>query len=116
MISITILGEIFPPKSPKEGPLKIIGKTADGYILEASEEEVANFVGYYGYEQRGQYRSGTEIRESPLFDQLKFLKTRDGTLANIIGLLRQYADNLELIDPVAIKEIHEGAPIEAKIG
>ena len=95
--------------------MKIIGKTADGYILEASEEEVTNFVGYYRHEKRGEYRPGTVIKVSPLFDQLKFLESRTGTLSNIIHLLREYADKLELIDPVVIKEIHEGAPIEAKI-
>lgn len=88
--------------------MKIIGKTNYGYILEASEEEISNFVGFYRHEQRGEYRPGTEIKVSPLFDQLEFLKTREGTLANIISLLREYAGKLELIDPIVIREISEG--------
>ena len=33
--------------------MKIIGKTEDGYIIEASQDEVANLIGYYSkYDDR----------------------------------------------------------------
>ena len=88
--------------------MKVIGQTEYGYILEASHEEVSNYAGYYGIDKRGRFPVRTEIRVSPQFDQLRFLKSRQGTLENIVSLLREYAGKLELIDPIAIKEISEG--------
>lgn len=82
--------------------MKVIAKTDKGYILEATEREVANYAGYY-YERSHGYRQpriGCEIVVSPMYSQLEKLKETEKSLISCQSTLRGLADLLEVQAPL----------------
>lgn len=80
--------------------MKIIGKTRHGFIVEASETEVANILGFYGpYYPSGcpKLEVGNEIKVSDLYERLHAMRKSEVTLADCRKSLRSLAD---LIDPI----------------
>ena len=91
--------------------MKIIGKTENGYIVEASKDDVANLVGYHGqYDTKYKPLSvGDEILVSKMFRQLYELKNNQPELQKVVGTLRNLADLLEPVCPVIEAQIREAA-------
>ena len=80
--------------------MKIIGKRRDGFIVQASESEIANILGYYGsYPSAGcpKLEVGIEIEVSALYNRLNAMRKSEETLADCRKSLRSLAD---LIDPI----------------
>lgn len=87
----------------------IIGKTGGGYILEASQEELAHLAGYYfkGDHTRPAYegsplRVGDKIEIHKMYDQLHEQAQLQDKIAEAKGLLRAAARSLDLVDPVVL--------------
>jgi len=68
--------------------MKIIGRTKDGFILEASKNDVAAMEGLYSYQK--QFEVGDLIDMSGLFSKCKSIDTA----FNDIDHLRQSAENI----------------------
>lgn len=84
--------------------MKVIGKTTDGFIIEASEREVSRLIGFYSGAETGHPKLvvGAEIKVSEMYDQLYALRNNRNTLAKEAEKLRMIAGLLENSDPVAL--------------
>lgn len=84
--------------------MKIIGKTSEnGLLLSATEDEVANLIGYYGkYSEDAQshLKPGTDIHISEIFKTLYYMSTRKRELEEAAAKLRCCADAITLTCPV----------------
>ncbi len=86
--------------------MKIIANTVRGYILEATEDEIAKLVGYKGiYNVPSDKKSdllkiGTVVEVDSMFDQLYTLEHNKAELSKVSDKLRKYADNLEAVRPI----------------
>jgi len=82
--------------------MKIIGTTKEGFILEATENECANLIGFYysDFEARKQLKFGNEILVNSLFRQLYDLKNRGESLERCANELEAIASLLRLQAPV----------------
>lgn len=85
--------------------MKIIGTTKDGFILEASENEVANLIGYYSrYDMREKEtappKPGDTIRIHEMYQRLYVLASRRGQIKTAQKMLLDAASELELVDPI----------------
>ena len=79
--------------------MKIIGKTKDGFILEASADEVANLTGAYSqFHDNPKPCVGGEIQVAPMFHQLYKLANHRRQVADVRDTLRNMADNLEPVE------------------
>jgi hypothetical protein len=89
--------------------MKIIGKSENGFILEASRDEVANLIGYYFSCSDGckMPSIGDELQVSKMYRQLYDLKNRQPELQKVVGTLRGLADMLEPVCPVIEKAAKE---------
>lgn len=68
--------------------IKIIGKTEDGFILEASKDDVAAMEGLYSHEKR--FEVGDLIDMKGLFSRCKSIDIA----FNNIERLRNFAENI----------------------
>ena len=84
--------------------MKIIGKTERGFILESSEDEVANLIGHYSaytnVDGCPKLNMGDIICVHSMYKQLYDIKHKAGELSKISKTLRQVADLVELHDPI----------------
>ena len=83
--------------------MKIIGKTAEGYILESSADELAEFIGFYSHwqmEKGTRLEVGMEIQVHKMYKQLNALAGNQKALASMAAQIRNVADLLEVHDPV----------------
>lgn len=86
----------------------VIGKTENGYILEASRGEVAHLIGYYSeYDKESRVNVGDEIQVNKMFNQLYELKDNAPELNKVVKTLRNLADLLEPVCPVIEKAVKE---------
>jgi hypothetical protein len=90
--------------------LNIIGKTEDGYILDASNNEVANLIGYHSdYHMRAETKKtisvGDNIQISVMYQQLYNLKNNEPKLKDTVKMLRGLADSLEPVCPIIEAQI-----------
>ncbi len=86
--------------------MRIIGKTDNGFILEASGSELEQLDDkYYGH---GRYGIGSEITVNAMYDQVKFLNRHHSEIEVAKKSLSRIIDNLELIDPF-VSPTDEGA-------
>lgn len=91
--------------------MKVIAKTKDGYLLEASETEIANLIGYYsqyesGFDRRG-LNIGDSLKISEMFQQLYSLKKNLPLLSKTAAEFRNLADLLEVKDPILRRRVEE---------
>lgn len=79
--------------------MKIIGTTQNGFILEATENELANIAGYYSKFSgiSDKFKLGTEIAVSDIYKQLDTLATAKAELAAIETQLTNVASTLKTI-------------------
>ena len=91
--------------------MKIIGKTNDGFIIQASKTEVANIIGFYSeYDNdygKNKPEIGTEIRLHDMYAQLYTLANHQKELGNIAVRLEDYAKTLRIIEPIINKMVTE---------
>lgn len=82
--------------------MKIIGKTPKGYIVEASESDVANLCGYYFAGASGYKRPeiGDTINVDAMYTQLYKSKSYEEDLLKASSSLRAIADSLLPIVPI----------------
>jgi len=90
--------------------MKIIGKTENGYIIEASKDDVANLIGYYShYSKEVNISVGDEIQVSKMYQQLHDLERSQPEMRKVVSTLRGMADLLEPVCPVIEKRVKEAA-------
>lgn len=94
--------------------MKIIGRTASGYIVEASDIELANAAGYASYAQtpgwvpepgshwRGAFKIGTEFKPIDTHKYLNNLRDNEDKVRQSETLLRALADMLHTALPTTI--------------
>lgn len=93
--------------------MKIIGRTSDGFILQATEEEVGSVAGLTFPTYRNHFGIGDEVQVSHVFSHLLQLENNRGSLAQHAREIRAIADLLEAKNPVlkaeaeAVKELHK---------
>ena len=90
--------------------MKVIGKSQNGFILDASSQEVARLIGYYSSYEKGATSSvGDEIQVDKMYEQLYKLEHNQPELRKVVDTLRGLADLLEPVCPVLEKQIEEAA-------
>lgn len=78
--------------------MKIIGKTGNGYIIDASNDELANLLGYYshysfgGGNERMTPKIGDEVNVAQMFKHLYELGSAQKEIAATAAKLRTAAD------------------------
>lgn len=94
--------------------MKIIGRTARGYIVEATMEELADSAGYAdvtampgwtpepGYRFRGDFSIGTEIKPTEAHKYLQKLRDSEDKVRKSETLLRALADMLHTALPTTV--------------
>jgi len=81
--------------------MKIIGRTKNGFIIEAIDNEVYNLIGYYSkYDNAPHLDVGDNINVNKMFSQLYNLKNTEKYLATVSKELRSIADYLVIVQPV----------------
>ncbi len=85
--------------------MKVIGKSKDGYIFEASNYEIANLIGYYAlYDYKNNLgeglKVGDEIQISKMYRQLQQLAEHQREIESVIETLKETAETLTLVPPV----------------
>lgn len=83
--------------------MKIIGRTKEGYILDASSDEIANLVGYYGkyfLEKKVHLNIGDEINISQMYKQLYDLSRKHEEIENAKEKLSECIKYMDEIAPV----------------
>lgn len=107
--------------------MKIIAKTAKGYLVEASQAELTHVAGYFhatevpgwqreGYSSyNGSFPIGTEIKPSASYDYLKKLREAEADVKKSEGMLRALADMLHQALPETIvpPDVAEGEARDA---
>jgi hypothetical protein len=91
--------------------MKIIGSTNNGFIVEASEDEIANLCGYYSkYQHSEQLRTnvpvkvGDSINVAQMYSQLILLASLESRMADARGILKTVTGGLTMVDPI-IREV-----------
>lgn len=86
--------------------MKILGEARKhcdrSFIVEVSENELANLCGYYfcGADGCPEFEAGDEIPISEMYQRLYSLKRAEGDIARVTGSLQGIIDNLQLINPI----------------
>jgi hypothetical protein len=102
--------------------MKVIGTTKRGFLLDASDDEVARLIGYYSsYAVRDKFRKskvvnvGDEIQISEMYNSLIELVGKVKTMEQIRASLRAVAASMEIVDPLLreIEEITDAHPASA---
>lgn len=79
--------------------MKIIGKAKDSFILQASENEVANLVGHYSHWDV-RLETGDEINVAKMYHQLRSLSVLRTEIESTKETLLEMAKSLEVVLPV----------------
>jgi len=83
--------------------MKILGKTGEGYILEASNKELAHLVGFFSEYEMNYLIVGTEIEINHMYNQLYDLSHMENDLQQIADKLEKYAETLRPLMPLHIE-------------
>lgn len=84
--------------------MTIIGKTPSGFIIQATEKEIANLCGYYSAtadSKIGTLQAGAEIKVNEMFQQLYKLSFMKQEVMEVQNKLREYANALDRVVPFA---------------
>ena len=92
--------------------MKIIGQTAEGFLLSATEDEVYNLVGYYSRYSDGakKLKPGDEINIGAMFMQLYRLRDYEKQVHELRMKLQNAIDCLTMAEPVAREIFAEPQP------
>jgi len=88
--------------------MKIIGKTENGFILDATMQEVANLVGFYSKFKVADIQVGREIDVHRMYHQLYELHHMEKQVGEIADQFEKYARELRPIMPIHIVASTEG--------
>lgn len=84
--------------------MKIIGRSENGYIINATHDEVVNLLGYYSkYAQEYKNKAigiGSEINVSDMYNQLYKLANSHDDIVRAKDALKKCIENLELVNPL----------------
>ena len=82
--------------------MKILGKTKDGFIMEATKKEVANLIGFYSdYDSDlPRIEAGHVIKVAEMFTKLYNLAREKDTIKKAVTQVRGLCDLLEINDPL----------------
>lgn len=82
--------------------MKVVGRTREGFILTATQNELANLLGYYygGADGCPALDSLDEIKVSEMYDQLYRLASKKDALSKVAGDLEELANLLRMHEPV----------------
>lgn len=83
--------------------MKIIAKSGDTkYLIETSEDELANLVGYYwrGSDNCPKFSIGQILKISDMYKQLDALKSHSKQLESAASTLEMIAKNIRMFDPI----------------
>ena len=93
--------------------MKVIGTTKHGFILEASDNEIANLIGYYSaytvkskFGKREVVNVGDDIQIGAMYNCLTELVGKVKTMEQVRASLRAVAASMEIVDPL-LREIEE---------
>jgi len=83
--------------------MKVIGKTENGFILQADTDEVFNLVGHYSQysDGRPKIEVGSMILDK-MFNQLRHLSFHKKGIMEMQARLRAAATLLDEVDPIAL--------------
>lgn len=92
--------------------MKVIGKSDAGYLIAASEREIANLFGFY-WEGEDRYKAhlkncgrsdsnliGLTIHPNEAYNQLSWLRSRDKEFDKLCEQLRKTADAIQNHKPL----------------
>jgi hypothetical protein len=96
--------------------VKVIGKSQDGYLIAATEREIANLFGFY-WEGEDKYKAalkeqgvgdhyggrdliGLTIKPAEAYQQLSWLRSRDREFDDLCKKLRETADAIQNHKPL----------------
>jgi len=78
--------------------MQIIGKLNDGFILSASEREVAKLIGFqYDNNTTHSLRIGDDIQISELYHFLYAIAQEGNTMRESVEQIRKYLDKIEKV-------------------
>lgn len=82
--------------------MKIIGGTQDGFILQATNDEVANLLGFSWSGRSGapRLKVGSDIDVHSMFNFIHQIPFRRGQMKDLQAKFREIADSLD--DPVKV--------------
>lgn len=84
--------------------MKVIGYTEKGYMLDATNEEIANLIGFYGtYVQEYKKKSiriGSEINVSGMYNQLYGLAMSSEDIIRAKDNLKRCIELLDIVNPL----------------
>lgn len=84
--------------------MKIIGRSEEGYIIDASRDEIANLIGFYGAYGRDYDNChigiGSEINVHNMYQQLYELSRAHNNLERSKEYLKKCISLLDFVDPV----------------
>jgi hypothetical protein len=85
--------------------MKILGRGDEKFIVEVTRREMANLCGYYyeGAANCPEFKVGNELKISEMFDQMYYFSIHKVGIREQIALIREYADKLELIEPIKME-------------
>ena len=84
--------------------MKVIGYTEKGYMLDATKEEIANLIGFYGtYGEEYKKKSigiGSEINVSGMYKQLYGLAGKYDDIERAKDNLKRCIELLDIVNPL----------------
>jgi hypothetical protein len=93
--------------------MKVIATTRTGFLLSASDEEIAKLIGYYSayafkskLGRREVVEVGDEIKVADMYNCLSELMGKIKTMEQIRASLRAVAASMEIVDPL-LREIED---------
>ena len=92
--------------------MRIIGKTSDGFMCEASKRELAQLQGYYYKDSNAKINIGDDFQINSMFEYLHTLAKDEKQMINSIYEIRKFLDKIEKV-PLPVLAL--SAQIEVKI-
>ena len=88
--------------------MKIIGQTKEGFILDASRQELANLIGFSSGFKIAHLKVGAKIEIHHMYEQLYALSKMDKEVNIASDKLQKYAEELRPLMPLTIECPTEG--------
>ena len=82
--------------------MKIIAEQKDGFVIQATKDEIYNLIGFYSSysSERPRLKENDEIEVSKMYKQLYEMKDNQARLKSARSVLLAIAGSLELVEPV----------------
>lgn len=85
--------------------MKIIGKTSSGFLIEATENQIAEAMGYHYASQNGcpKIEIGATINVSNEFKRLRDIEANKGKIKEAKKSLQQILESLDKTEPLLMQ-------------